>query len=58
MADKKRNDRRFALLITILVILLLLAVWLFVYGCTTNVLPVPHLPGRELSACGAMRCHG
>lgn len=58
MADKKRSDRRFAMLITVLVILLLLAVWLFVYGCATNGIPVPQLPGRELSACGAMLCHG
>lgn len=58
MSDKKRSDRRFALLITVLTILLLLAVWLFVYGSATNGLPRPQLPGRELSACGAVRCHG
>lgn len=57
MADKKRGDRAFAIFITVLVILLMLAIALFVYGSMTNDLPKPHLPWQGLPALGTMVHH-
>lgn len=58
MADRKRGSRAFTLFITILVILLMLSIALFVYGCMTNGLPQPQLPGRGIFALGTMLHHG
>lgn len=58
MAGKKRSDRAFAVFITVLVILLILAMALFVYGSMTNGLPKPHLPGQHPLAWGTMPHHG
>ncbi len=58
MADRKRGSRAYAMFITALVILLILAIALFVYGSMTNGLPQPHLPGRGLFALGTIPHHG
>lgn len=58
MADKKRSDRAFSVFNTVLVILLILAIALFVYGSTTNGLSQPVLPGKHPSAWGTTPHHG
>lgn len=58
MADRKRGARAFVLFITILVILLMLAIALFVYGSMTNSLTQPSLPRRGLFALGMITRHG
>lgn len=58
MANKKHPGRGFAIFITVLVILLVLAIALFVYGSMTNGLPVPRLPGKGIFALWTMHPHG
>lgn len=57
MAVRKRATRAFAIYITVLVILLVLAIALFVYGSMTNGLPQPELPGSRWFAAGAVLHH-
>lgn len=58
MARKQKKSRSFALFITVLVILLILAVALFVYGSMNNGIPQPRLPGMNVFALGTMPHHG
>ena len=58
MADKKRRNLGFTIFITVLVILLILAIALFVYGSMTNGIPQPKLPGKGIFALGTMMLHG
>lgn len=57
MAGRKK-DRGFAIFIAVLVVLLILAVALFVYGSMTNGLIQPKLPGKGIFALGTMHPHG
>ena len=54
MAAKKPAKDGFAVLITVLVILLMLAIALFIYGSMTNGIPQPKLPGKGIFALGTM----
>lgn len=58
MANKKRGNRGFAIFMTVLVVLLILAIALFVYGSMNNGLPQPRLPGQSMFALRMMRWHG
>lgn len=57
MAGRKK-DRGFAIFITVLVILLILAIALFIYGSMTNGMPQPRLPGKGIFAMGTVHSHG
>ncbi len=54
----KKKSRAFAIYIAVLVVLLLLAIMLFVYGSMTNGIPQPTLPGKGVFARGTMLHHG
>ena len=58
MAAKKPAKNGFAVLITVLVILLMLAIALFIYGSMTNGIPQPKLPGKGIFALGTKLLHG
>ena len=58
MADKKHQSHRFAIFIAVLVVLLIGAVALFVYGSMTNGLPQPRLPGKGVFALRTTLPHG
>lgn len=58
MADKRRKPSAFAIFIGILVVLLMLAIALFVYGSMTNGIPRPVLPGRSVFALRTIMYHG
>ena len=58
MAAKKPASRAYPIFITVLVILLMLAIALFVYGSMTNGIPQPKLPGKGIFALGTMWLHG
>ncbi len=58
MAAKKPASRAYPIFITVLVILLILAIALFVYGSMTNGIPQPQLPGKGVFALGTMWLHG
>ena len=58
MAGKSKKSLGFPILITVLVVLLILAIALFVYGSTTNGIPQPRLPGKGVFALGTMLRHG
>ena len=57
MAGRKK-DHGFAIFIAVLVILLILAIALFVYGSMTNGLIQPRLPGKGVFALGTVYPHG
>ena len=57
MAGKKKS-RGFAVFITVLVILLIGAIALFVYGSSTNGIPQPKLPGQGVFALRTILHHG
>ena len=54
MAANKPASRAYPMLITVLVVLLILAIALFVYGSMTNAIPQPKLPGNGIFALGTM----
>ena len=56
MAGRKQ-DHGFAIFIAVLVILLILAIALFVYGSMTNGLIQPRLPGKGIFALGTVYPH-
>ena len=58
MTGKRGRPTGYTVFITVLVILLMLAVWLFVYGSMNNGLPQPRLPGKGVFALGRMHTHG
>lgn len=58
MAIKQRKSRGFALFITVLLILLIGAIALFVYGSMTNGIPQPRLPGNGHFALWTTLRHG
>lgn len=58
MAGKRLRPTAYAIFITVLVILLLLAIALFIYGSMTNGIPQPRLPGKGVFALGGMLYHG
>ena len=57
MADKK-SDRAYRIWLAALMILLLLAIALFVYGSATNGIPQPRLPDKGVFALGTTLLHG
>ena len=54
----KKPDRTYHICMAVLVILLMLAIALFIYGSTTNGVPQPRLPGKGVFALGATAPHG
>ena len=58
MADKKRSSRGFTLLIAVLLVLLIGAIALFVYGSMTHAIPRPQLPGKGVFALRTIYPHG
>lgn len=58
MAVKRGRPTGYAIFMTVLVILLILAIALFVYGSMTNGLPQPRLPGMNVFARGRYLRHG
>lgn len=58
MAAKKPASQAYPIFITVLVILLILAVALFVYGSMTNGIPQPKLPGKGVFALGTGLIYG
>lgn len=58
MAGKQRSSSGFAIFITLLVILLLGAIALFIYGSMNNGVVHPRLPGLNGFAQGMMLHHG
>ena len=58
MATKKPQRDGFPVLITVLVILLILAIALFIYGSMTNGISQPQLPGKGVFALGTTSLHG
>ena len=58
MAGKAKKTCGFSVFIAVLVILLILAIALFVYGSMTNGIPQPRLPGIHVFAQGTMLRHG
>ncbi len=58
MAAKKRSNRGYAIFIIVLVILLIGAIALFVYGSMNNGIPQPRLPGKGVFALRTMLRHG
>ena len=57
MADKK-SGWAYRIWLAALVILLLLAIALFIYGSMTNGIPKPRLPGKGVFALGTTYLHG
>ena len=53
-----RKPSGYHIFIAVLVVLLLLAVALFVYGSATNGVIRPQLPGRGIFALGTILRHG
>lgn len=58
MADKRRRPSAYAIFIGVLVILLILAIALFIYGSMTNGVPQPVLPGKGVFALRTVMHHG
>ena len=58
MAHKHRKPSAYSIFIAILVVLLVFAIALFIYGSTTNGLPKPVLPGQGRFAMGMIMRHG
>ena len=58
MEVKRGRPTGYAIFMTVLVILLILAIALFVYGSMTNGLPQPRLPGMNVFAQGRYLRHG
>ncbi len=58
MARKPRKPSAYSIFIAVLVVLLILAVALFIYGSATNGLPRPTLPGQGRFALGTIMRHG
>lgn len=58
MAGKHRKPSAFSIYIAVLVVLLIFAIALFIYGSTTNVLPQPVLPGKRPFALGMIMLYG
>ena len=58
MTGKQKKSRGFSVFITVMVILLILAIALFIYGSMTNGLVQPRLPGKGVFGLGIMPNHG
>ncbi len=58
MAGRQKKNRGFALFIALMVLLLILAIMLFVYGSMNNGIPQPKLPGKGVFALGTIMHHG
>ena len=58
MTRKHRKPSGYNILITVLVVLLIGAIALFIYGSATNGLPQPTLPGKGHFALGMIIHHG
>lgn len=58
MAGKQKKSRAFSVFITVMVVLLILAVALFIYGSATNGVVQPRLPGKGLFGLGTVLHHG
>ena len=58
MTGKQKKSRGFSIFITMMVILLILAIALFIYGSMTNGLVQPRLPGKGVFGLGIMSNHG
>jgi len=58
MARKPSKPSAYSIFIAVLVVLLILAVALFIYGSANNGLPTPVLPGQGHFALGTIMRHG
>ncbi len=58
MARKPRKPSAYSIFIAVLVVLLILAVALFIYGSASNGMPRPVLPGQSHFALGTIMRHG
>ena len=58
MAHKHRKPSAYSIFIAVLVVLLVFAVALFIYGSATNGLPKPVLPGQGRFAMRMIMRHG
>ena len=58
MARKPRKPSAYSIFIAVLVVLLILAIALFIYGSATNGLPQPVLPGKRPFALGMIMLYG
>ena len=58
MAAKKHPNRGYMIFIIVMVILLIGAIALFVYGSSTNGIPQPKLPGQGVFALRTLLHHG
>ena len=54
----KKSGWAYRIWLAALVILLLLAIALFIYGSATNGIPKPRLPGKGVFALGTTYLHG
>ena len=54
----RRKPSAYGVFIAVLVLLLILAVALFIYGSATNGVPQPHVPGKGVFALGTYLRHG
>lgn len=58
MAGKQKKSRAYPIFIAVMIILLLFAIALFIYGSANNGIVQPRLPGKGLFALGMMWPHG
>lgn len=58
MARKPRKPSAYSIFIAVLVVLLICAFALFIYGSATNGLPRPVLPGQGRFALGTIMLYG
>lgn len=58
MAGKQKKSRAYPIFIAVMLILLILAVALFIYGSANNGVVQPRLPGKGVFGVGTMLHHG
>lgn len=58
MAGKQKKSRAYPIFIAVMLILLILAVALFIYGSANNGVVQPRLPGKGVFGLGTMLHHG
>lgn len=58
MAKKKSTHPLYIAFLAVMVLILVIGLFLLIYGSMHNGLPVPSLPGDALHALGVRLCHG
>lgn len=58
MAAKQKKSRGYTIFMAVMIVLLILAIALFVYGSMHNGIIQPRLPGKGFFAWGATLLHG